>query len=292
MELLQLQYFRELARNGHLSRTAEKLHIAQPSLSQMLKRLENELGISLFNRTRKGIILNDSGKIFLKYVDEVFSALDNATLELESSQKQSQKTVALHICSASMFLPEIVRRIQKADADVRLKIFQRMDGTQGGDPSLFLTSSPVYPKDDTCIQVLLRENIMTAIPKDNLLAEKAELTWEDLKSETFLSLAPESNLSTAVRYFCEAKGVHPNVTTYVDTPAVLRDLLRLNLGIAFVPEDTWKGFATDTVVLRTVADLPMQRYLLLSWDKSIYQTSAWKLCKTIITDFFQEKNML
>lgn len=53
MELLQLWYFREIAHSGHLSRTAEKLHIAQPSLSQMLKRLENELGISLFDRIGK-----------------------------------------------------------------------------------------------------------------------------------------------------------------------------------------------------------------------------------------------
>lgn len=55
MELLQLWYFREIAHSGHLSRTAEKLHIAQPSLSQMLKRLENELGISLFDRIGKGL---------------------------------------------------------------------------------------------------------------------------------------------------------------------------------------------------------------------------------------------
>lgn len=290
MELLQLQYFRELARSGHLSRTAEKLHIAQPSLSQMLKRLENELGTSLFNRTGKRIILNDSGKIFLKYADEIFRALDNAVLELESCQKQKQKTVALHICSASMLLPELVHRIQKAAADIRLQIFQRMEGTQEGYPSLFLTSSPVCPEEDTCTRILLQENIKAAFPKEHPLAEKTKITWEDLESETFLSLAPESDLSTAVRYFCDAKGVHPNITTYVDTPAVLRDLLRLKLGIAFVPEDTWQGFASDTVVLKTVADLPMKRYLLLSWDESIYQTPAWKLCKTIITDFFQERN--
>lgn len=289
MELLQLQYFRELARNGHLSRTAEKLHIAQPSLSQMLKRLENELGTSLFDRTGTRIILNDSGKIFLRYVDEVFHALDNAALELESCQNQKQKTVALHICSASMLLPEIVHRIQKADADIRLQIFQRMDGEQENYPALFLNSSPVCPEDAACTQVLLRENIKAAFPKEHPLAEKERITWDDLESESFLSLAPESDLSTAVRYFCDAKGVQPNITTYVDTPAVLRDLLRLKLGIAFVPEDTWQGFASDTVVLKTIADLPMQRYLLLSWDESIYQTSAWKLCKTIITDFFQEK---
>ena len=73
MELLQLQYFRELARNGHLSKTAEALHIAQPSLSQTLKRLESEIGVPLFDRVGNRIVLNDSGRIFLKYTDEIFA---------------------------------------------------------------------------------------------------------------------------------------------------------------------------------------------------------------------------
>lgn len=64
MELLQLQYFRELARNGHLSRTAEALHIAQPSLSQTIKRLESEVGVPLFDRVCNRIILNDSAGPF------------------------------------------------------------------------------------------------------------------------------------------------------------------------------------------------------------------------------------
>ena len=83
MELLQLQYFRELARNGHLSKTAEALHIAQPSLSQILKRLESEIGVPLFDRVGNRIVLNDSGRIFLKYSDEIFAALDRAVQELD-----------------------------------------------------------------------------------------------------------------------------------------------------------------------------------------------------------------
>lgn len=62
MELLQLQYFRELARNGHLSRTAEALHIVQPSLSQTVKRLQSEVDVLLFDRVCNRIVLNDSGR--------------------------------------------------------------------------------------------------------------------------------------------------------------------------------------------------------------------------------------
>lgn len=286
MELLQLQYFRELARNGHLSRTAESLHIAQPSLSQILKRLECEIGVPLFDRVGNRIVLNESGRIFLMYTDEVFAALDRAAMELEDAGSRRKKTVALYICSASMFLPELVRQIQQKDPQIRLQIFCKSPGGMSEYPGLCITSSPVCPDETTCSKLLLKERIKAALPAGHPLAARDHLLWEDLEGESFLSLDDESDLTLAVRHFCGIKGIEPNITTYVDTPSVMRELLRLNLGIAFIPEYTWEGFAPDTVVLRSVEDLPMERYLMLSWDEKSCQTPAWNTCKDIITEFF------
>ena len=286
MELLQLQYFRELARNGHLSRTAEALHIAQPSLSQTIKRLESEVGVPLFDRVCNRIVLNDSGRTFLKYTDQIFAVLDRAALELEEIQGREEKTVTLYICSASMFLPEIVRLIQQADPEIRLRIFCKSPADRSGFPALCVTSSPVRPAQSSSSSLLLRERIKAALPTEHPLAAKRELTWKDLEQEPFLSLDGESDLTQALHHFFRMKGIEPNTTICADTPSVMRDLLRLNLGIAFIPEYTWHGFAPDTVVLRTVRDLPMERFLLLSWEKQVYQTHAWKTCKNIITEYF------
>ena len=125
MDLLQLKYFREVARTQQLSKTAQKLHIAQPSLSQTLKRLETELGCSLFDRQGKGICLNHAGTIFLRYVEQVFTALDNARLELDELKSSVDQTVSLYVGSASMLLPAIVRRIQEKDPGIRLQITQQ-----------------------------------------------------------------------------------------------------------------------------------------------------------------------
>lgn len=286
MELLQLQYFRELARNGHLSRTAEALHIAQPSLSQTIKRLESEVGVPLFDRVCNRIILNDSGRAFLKYTDQIFAALDHAALELEEIRGREEKTVTLYICSASMFLPEIVQLIQQADPTIRLRIFCKSPAGQSEYPALCLTSSPVRQAQSTCSHLLLHERIKAALPAEHPLAAKQELMWKDLEQESFLSLDGESDLTQALHHFFRMKGIEPNTTICADTPSVMRDLLRLNLGIAFIPEYTWQGFAPDTVALRPVKDLPMERYLLLSWEEQVYQTPAWKTCKDIITEYF------
>ena len=78
MDLLQLRYFNLLAENQHLTRTAEHLKISSPSLSATIKRLENELGVQLFDRKGRNIILNNYGEILLSYVKEIFLLLENA----------------------------------------------------------------------------------------------------------------------------------------------------------------------------------------------------------------------
>lgn len=289
MELLQLKYFQELARTEHLSKTAEKLHIAQPSLSQTLKRLESELHTPLFDRVGKRIVLNASGKIFLKYVDEIFTSLNNAALELETVRHAESKTVSLHIHAASMLLPGLVKQIQKADPDIHLQIFQQPIPQGAETSSLYLTSSHTCPDSRHSI-ALMKESLVVALPKSHPLAAKSELFMEDLRQESFLSLSLSSDLARILQFYCEKSCFAPTITTYVDTPAIMRDLLRLNLGIAFIPERTWEGFASETITLRKVADLPMERYILLSWDPARYQTPSMQLCKEVMVRYFKEYN--
>lgn len=86
MELLQLRYFLALAKEEHMSHTAEKLFISQPSLSLTIKKLEDELGVKLFDRTGRNIKLNLYGKAFLPHVEDVFSSLERGVNELKKLQ--------------------------------------------------------------------------------------------------------------------------------------------------------------------------------------------------------------
>lgn len=85
MELQQLKYFKTVAGIGKISDAAEALFVSAPALSTSISRLEKELGVKLFDRTSNRIVLNAQGQIFLKYVNQVFSNLENAKLELQQS---------------------------------------------------------------------------------------------------------------------------------------------------------------------------------------------------------------
>lgn len=93
MDLLQLHYFITIAETQHITRAAEQLHVSQPSLSNTLSRIENELGAKLFDRQGRNILLNDYGRIVLIHAKNVFRELDNLSTEISALQDQQSHCI-------------------------------------------------------------------------------------------------------------------------------------------------------------------------------------------------------
>lgn len=91
MELLQLKYFQTVARLEHMTKAAEELHIAQPSLSKTIARLEKDLGVPLFDRQGRQITLNPFGKVFLKRVERIFHELSEGEREIKDLANLQQR---------------------------------------------------------------------------------------------------------------------------------------------------------------------------------------------------------
>lgn len=286
MELQQLRYFAEIAKTQNISAAAKKLYIAQPSLSQTLKRLEKEVGVSLFDRVGKSIILNSYGEVFLKYVNQVFTALDNADRELKSIDSNAMTNVCICAQSASLLLPDIVLRIRSLYPNIHLQLVQQTD-VDDMPWDLMIYSDCIRPQGDSYIK-LLTEPLGVVMPLLHPLANKDILYRKDLESESFISLSSRHNLYKEISYYCNLIGWNPKITTYVDSPNVMRDLLKINIGVAFVPKYTWHSFYDESLVFKQIYDMPMTRDMFLFWDPSRYMTPSAKKCKDIITECFNE----
>ena len=105
MEIQQFRYFLTAARYENLTKAAEELHIAQPALSQSVKRLETELGVSLFDRKNHRIELNEQGKLLKKRLIPLMESIDNLKDELWESVYSSEGTIYLNFLSASNLMP-------------------------------------------------------------------------------------------------------------------------------------------------------------------------------------------
>ena len=99
MDLIQLEYFKEVAETGHLTNSAKKLNVAQPALSVSIAKLENEIGVSLFDRVGRGIYLNKCGEIYLEYVIQALSLLKKAQQEVNVYSEKLENVLNLGIVS-------------------------------------------------------------------------------------------------------------------------------------------------------------------------------------------------
>lgn len=285
MELLQLQYFQVIARIGSISQAAKELHISQPALSQTLKRLEQEVGTPLFDRTGKGLALNVCGEIFQKHVGDIFSSLENAGLEIQAARGRESKKVKLCMMAASMLLPDLYQEIKQADPSVLIHVVQKDGGHLPEQNELVISSEWEAKERDSC-RILLEEEIRLALPDDHPLVRKPAVYRKDLEDEPFISLSSDSSLTKILSRYFSQYDFEPNISACIDNPDIMRKLLASKAGLGFIPVSTWDGFSAGGVVIRRVEDMPMKRVLILSWNPVAHLSSAVQCCRDVILDYF------
>ena len=113
MELLQLEYFYAVAQNQHMTRTAEQLHIAQPSLTQSIRRLEKELGVPLFYRSGRNIALTTYGEALQNALTPVLKTLHQIPTQLQQMALEREKTIRLNVLAASTLVTQALISYKK-----------------------------------------------------------------------------------------------------------------------------------------------------------------------------------
>ena len=195
MELLQFRYFLEAAKHGNLTKAAEGLHIAQPALSQSIRRLENELGVPLFDRKNHRIYLNEQGKLLEKRLIPLMGSFDNLKYELWESVCSSEKTIYLNFYAASTFITNCIIAYRKIHPDVKFQVSQ-LEMTAACD--IHIDSRSAMRKEEgnekdllpegAIGQRVLKEQIFLAVPTGSELAQKKSVDLRELREEGYIRL--------------------------------------------------------------------------------------------------------
>lgn len=274
ISLLALRYFQKTARLQHLSRAAEELRIVQPALSRMIHSLEEEMGVSFFDRKGRNIVLNDYGKIFLKYTDQILLAMESARQELKDKHDKDHATVTLSLFAASKIIPALLTDFQKENPNIRLQIFQQgvfSDDAMEADLSLFSSITPV--NNDHSV-TLLEEELFLALPASDPRASVQEAKLADFADSGFISLQQGKNLRTITDFYCQMAGFTPSICLECDSPGTVREFIQAGFGVSFVPGVTWCGVADEKVALVPISSPRCRRYIGLSWKEQAYLSDA------------------
>lgn len=283
MEINQIKQFRVIAQTESISKAAELLYIAQPSLSQTLKRLETELGTPLFERRGRRIVLNGAGKIFLKYCDDILSSLNSAEKEISEYIGSEKSDIHILVESTSLMILEVAEKMRKQYPWSLPHFYQGFC-----DDRDLKICSDICPDCGSPSKVVIEEPIGILMPKEHPLASQKTINKKDLEACDFLSLSQSDGLTKIISHFCSKADFNPNITMYVDSPLAMQELLKRNFGVAFAPQYTWYSYYNTTLVFKPVENMPMRQFVHLVLNDKKYITKQIQCCYDAIAKFYTE----
>lgn len=276
MEFLQLQYFRKVAELEHMTKAAEELHIAQPALSKTISRLEEDVGVPLFDRKGRQIRLNAYGKAFLRKVDTALQALEDGRKEVQDMAGLERGRIFVATTTHKCFSDAIGDFIARHPG-ARLHISQaseteKIGKLRKGELDLCITFPPIRQPDIEGIP-FLTERILLAVPHGHPFAGRSSIRLAEAAAEPFICLKPENPFRTMTDDFCRQAGFAPNIVCEVDEHSAVGHFLRAGIGIAFLPENLLEKFDAPFHVLEIVEPECIRTYQI-AWMRNRYLSAA------------------
>jgi DNA-binding transcriptional LysR family regulator len=284
MEFRQLLYTIQIAAEKNFSRAAEKLHIAQPSLSQQLSKLEKELGVLLFKRSTNSVELTYAGSVFVDKAQQIVDMADQLRREMEdiADMRKGRLVVGSLPMTGSHILPHVLPVFREAYPNIEIVLIEestkRLEQlTASGGTDVSLLSLPLIEPSLAYIPIL-EEGICLAVPPDHPLSEPeykdAVIPVSMLRDEPFVLLKKGQGFRAIAHDLCQSAGFDPRVVFESGNIETVQSLVAAGMGIAFLPKmvtrHDWQGRAPVYLQLEGKPT----RTLVIAYRKGRYLSNA------------------
>ncbi|KGX91310.1 LysR family transcriptional regulator [Pontibacillus halophilus JSM 076056 = DSM 19796] len=280
MDVRQLQYFIEVAKQGSFTKASQALHLSQPALSKMIRNLETELDVTLLDRSKKQIHLTDSGKVVYEQAQRVMGMMDDLTSSLYDTVHLKKGTIhfGLPPLIGTLFFPEIIAEFRKRYPGLSIKISEfgaiKVERTvEDGDNDLGVTVGPV---DDTLFHSypLNKEPMKVALPYHHPLAHRETIKLAELRDEKFIFFHEDFAMHEMIRQQCIEKGFEPDVELETSQWDFMVEMIGANIGIAILPQSICERISTPKVTSIPLTDPVIPWDLQIIMRKDRYQSYA------------------
>lgn len=284
MELRQLQYALQIAEERNFSRAAEKLHIAQPSLSQQLSKLEKELGVLLFQRNTSSVELTHAGESFVAHAQRILDAAQELRQEMDDiSQLRSGRVVVGSMpITGSHLLPYVLPEFKSAYPGIGITLLEDTSLnleklTAAGGTDLSLLSLPLQEPSLDYVE-LGEEQILLAVPPGHPFTARNTadgVRIEELQSESFIVLKKGQGFRNMTLGLCRAAGFEPNVVFESNNIETVQSLVAAGMGITLVPQFIARAKRSElTPAYVPLAEPAPSRMLVIAYRKGRYLSKA------------------
>ena len=228
MELLQLQYFFDTARTENFAKTAEKYMVPPSSVSASVKRLERELGCSLFDRYSNRIVLNENGRKLQGSLGIIFDELNRTCAELSHTEERAVEIKILVRSLRSQITDAIIRYRETHPHVIFKAVFDL------GDHNVDSYDVIIDEKNDSYMGYtrfeLCRKNLCFRVARDNPLCGRP-ITLLQLRNQPFVTMGADSNLHKILLHACKNAGFAPHIVMEIDDALCYGKCISSGVGI-------------------------------------------------------------
>jgi len=284
MEFRLLQYVIQIAAERNFSRAAEKLHIAQPSLSQQLSKLEKELGVLLFKRSTNSVELTHAGSVFVEKAQRIVDMTEQLRREMEdiADLRRGRVVVGSLPMTGAHVLPHVLTAFRAAHPSIEIALVEETTTqleqlTASGGTDVTLLSLPLV-EPSLAYEPIIEEEIYLAVPPDHPLAAAAAegraVEVEALRDEPFVLLKKGQGFRAIAHDICRRAGFQPAAAFESSNIETVQSLVAAGLGISFVPQMVARsGVGVRAPVYVRLAGAPT-RTLVIAYRKGRYLSNA------------------
>ena len=273
MNIKDLQYFLAVAELEHFGQAAEQCNVSQPTLSGQIKKLEEQLGVVLFERTNRRVMLTETGAQIATYARRVMSEIEAIQEIAESSRDPLAGRFRLGAFPtlATYVFPDIVTQVKKVMPKLRLiliedKTFYLLEKLRQGEIDAALLALPI--NDDFLVwQSLFEDEFCLAVSSEHCLADKPYVTQKELKKHRLLLLEEGHCLRDQSLEICERHGIAEEQDFKATGLETLRQMVKAGTGITFMPRIAMRENETGIRYIPFAEPVP-RRNIALVWRKT------------------------
>ena len=282
LKLKDLRYLVALADSGHFGQAAAKCFVSQPTLSAQLRKLEESLGVQLFERRPRRTTLTPAGAEIAQRARSMLADADSivAMAQAQRDPLAGPLRIALLPTIGPYLLPAVSARLRRTLPRLELLLYEHqtdpmLERVRNGDIDVGILALPV-PAEGCMTRELYEESFVLAAPQAHPLAKRAQVRMEDLRGETLLLLEDGHCLRDQALALCARSGVHEKQDFRATSIETLRQMVAVGAGITLLPALAARGAygsAKGVVVRPFVRPAPGRRIGAI-WRKSSGRTSA------------------
>lgn len=245
IDIRHLRHFIAVAEEKHFRIASERLHMTQPPLSLSIKKLEENLGVILLNRSKKHVELTPAGEVFLTGAYEALAKVDQISNDARRAALGLVGRLNIGFVGSAIYdaLPMTVRRFRKHHPEVELELFEmttieQLEAISNGKIDAGLLRPPVAGSSLYHLETVVKERLIAVMPTSHPLADTTQLNLSQLAEDGFILFPQKTspNLHALVLLACRRAGFTPKIAQTAHQIQTQISLVSAGLGVALVPQ--------------------------------------------------------